>query len=135
MITQQNLNDSVPEGMEVIGSTFSCEKHGDVTQALLTIPYAVRKPGETKFSGFEHYFCLQCLAECFDKLIEKGELGKLTITQHVADHETAKRYREEQEKRLAELKAKQEEAIQDARSNSGIILEKEVSNVSETPTT
>lgn len=128
MITQKSLNDSVPEGMEVIGSTLTCEKHGDVTQAVLTIPYAVKKPGDNKYSGYEHYFCLQCLAECFDKMIDEGKLGKLTITQHCADHETAQRYREALAKRQAEIKAKEDQA------NAEISAKEEADSGSATPT-
>ena len=120
MITQKTLNDSVPEGMEVIGSTFTCEKHGDVTQALLTIPYAVKKPGESTYQGYEHYFCLQCLAECFDKMIDEGKLGKLTITQHCADHETAEKYREAIKKRNEQENASalNEAAMQEVENGS-----------------
>lgn len=104
IVDKNNNVDQIPEGMEVVGTRVLCSKHGDVSYALWRIPYSIVKPGETKATAYEHFFCTQCLAEYFDSLAKEGKLGELTLERQVADHETAEKIKAQQAEAAQKLK-------------------------------
>lgn len=117
IVDKKNNNiEEIPKGMEVVDTRILCSKHGDVSFALWRIPYSVVKPGETKATAYEHFFCTQCLAEYFDSLSKEGKLGELTLERKVADHEQAQKIREKQQKiaEEAEKRLKENEPNGDA---------------------
>ena len=126
MITQKELDTKIPDGMEVVGAKFLCDRHGDVTEAVLKIPYTVIKKGETEPTTYEHFFCIQCLAECFSKLADEGKIGKLTLERQVATHEDAEKLRE----KLAEAKKTSETKVEKSNEVSSANEEQKVDSSS-----
>jgi|SRR5574344_498915 hypothetical protein len=108
MITNKDLEKSVPEGMEVVGEKILCDKHGDITQASIRLPYTVYEDGKPVL--YKQFICLQCLSEVLAKLQEDGKMGKLQLEREIATHEDAAKMRESQAKMLEKMKAEKEAA-------------------------
>src|SRR5574344_119958 len=113
MITNKDLEKSIPDGMEVVGEKVLCEKHGDVTQSSIRLPYMVYEDGKPIL--YKQFICLQCLADVLANLQQEGKMGKLSLEREIATHEDAAKMRESQAALLEKEKAEKEKAEQEAK--------------------
>jgi hypothetical protein len=58
----------------------NCEKHGDVTEAVMYFEYEVIDPANNETKKVHDVYCLECLNNLLKELQESGRIGKITAS-------------------------------------------------------